>query len=302
MSIPMIIDTDPGIDDAQAISIALNHPELDVKMISTVYGNVSIQNTTANALKLKGFFKSDVPVHRGSSHPYLSTLIDAQDVHGASGMDGHEFEEVDQNDLASQNSILAMYETIKAHEDPITIIAIGPLTNIALLLQTFGDISDHIKEIILMGGSIVGGNVTPYAEFNIYSDPEASQIVFKSGLPITMVGLDVAYNSMLNQEDLKELQRMGKTGEMLFNLLSRYRSDDFDKGVKIYDVYTLIYLLHPELFEVAEAYIEVEYRDETYKGQTFVDEKSKYPNATVVKDIDKEAFKSHFFKALSHCP
>lgn len=150
MTLPIIIDTDPGIDDAAALSVALLHPFFDVKMISTVNGNVNIEKTTANALKLKAFFNSDVPVHRGSAKPLINKAIDASQVHGESGMDGYNFPSISNDQLASTNSITAMKEILLHSNTPITLIALGPLTNIALLISTFPEVKDHIKEIVLM--------------------------------------------------------------------------------------------------------------------------------------------------------
>ena len=142
-------------------------------MITTVNGNVGIEKTTANALKLKRFFNSDVPVHRGASRPLLNEIVDAIPVHGESGMDGYEFPPISEKDLASTHAVEAMKTALLNSEEPVTIIAIGPLTNIAILLSTYPEVTKHIKEIVLMGGSTGRGNVTPLAEFNIYCDPEA---------------------------------------------------------------------------------------------------------------------------------
>src|SRR5699024_5664229 len=145
-----------------------------------------------SALKLKRFFDSDIPVHRGASQPLLSDIVEASDVHGESGTEGYTFPEINESDLDSTHAVEAMRDVLGKSETPITLIPIGPLTNIALLLMTYPEVKTFIKEIVLMGGSASRGNVTPLAEFNIYCDPEAAQIVFNSGLPLTMVGLDVA--------------------------------------------------------------------------------------------------------------
>ncbi|AVQ36548.1 ribonucleoside hydrolase RihC [Staphylococcus kloosii] len=301
MKQPIIIDTDPGIDDAAAISIALNNPQFDVKMISTVNGNVGVEKTTANALKLTNYFNSDVPVHRGASHPLISDIVSASDVHGESGMDGYLFPEVDLDTLASNNAVLAMYETLKNSTEPITIIPIGPLTNIALLLKTFPEVKDNIKEIVMMGGSAGRGNVTPTAEFNFYCDPEAARIVFNSGLPLTMIGLDVARSSTLVHAKIDKLKSLNETGDMLHQLFSHYRGDDFEYGINIYDAYTMLYLLHPESFEVAEALVEIETDSTLTRGASATDFKSPYPNSTIVLSIDTDEFEKLLFEALAHC-
>ncbi|WP_145379929.1 ribonucleoside hydrolase RihC [Staphylococcus cohnii] len=301
MKQPIIIDTDPGIDDAAAISFALNHPEFDLKMISTVNGNVGIEKTTANALKLKRFFNSDIPVHRGASQPLLSDIVDASDVHGESGMEGYTFPEINESDLDSTHAVEAMRDVLLKSETPITLIPIGPLTNIALLLLTYPEVKTFIKEIVLMGGSASRGNVTPLAEFNIYCDPEAAQIVFNSGLPLTMMGLDVARSSSLTHDTINELNSINDTGKMLHQLFKHYRGDDFEKGINVYDAYTLLYLLHPEHFDVREADVQIETDGKLTKGASVVDFKSQFPNTTVVMSVQANIFKQMFIDALKYC-
>jgi len=301
MKQPIIIDTDPGIDDAAAISIALNHPNFDLKMITTVNGNVGIEKTTANALKLKQFFNSNVPVHRGASQPLLSEIVDASDVHGESGMEGYIFPEIAESDLASTHAVEAMKNALLNSDAPITLVPIGPLTNIALLLTTYPEVKTYVKEIVLMGGSASRGNVTPLAEFNIYCDPEAAQIVFNSGLPLTMVGLDVARSSSLTHDTINELQSINDTGNMLHQLFKHYRGDDFEKGINVYDAYTILYLLHPENFAVQEADVQIETNGKLTKGATVTDFKSHFPNTSVVLSIQANIFKQMFIDALQYC-
>lgn len=282
MTLPIIIDTDPGIDDAAALSVALSHPFFNVKMISTVNGNVNIEKTTANALKLKAFFNSDVPVHRGSAKPLINKAIDASQVHGESGMDGYDFPSISNDQLASTNSITAMKEILLHSNTPITLIALGPLTNIALLISTFPEVKDHIKEIVLMGGSSGRGNVTPLAEFNIYSDPEAAHIVFESDLPITMIGLDLARQSLLTHDYLASFEHMSRTSSMLYQIFQHYKEKDFAKGLKLYDVFTVLYLLDPESYETILASVRIELHGTLTKGATVVDYDSPYPNCKIV--------------------
>lgn len=269
-------------------------------MISTVNGNVGIEKTTANALKIKRFFNSDVPVHRGASQPLLSAIVDASEVHGESGMEGYTFPEINESDLDSTHAVEAMRDVLLKSETPITLIPIGPLTNIALLLMTYPEVKAYIKEIVLMGGSASRGNVTPLAEFNIYCDPEAAQIVFNSGLPITMIGLDVARSSSLTHETINELKSINETGKMLHQLFKHYRGDDFEKGINVYDAYTLLYLLHPEHFVVREADVQIETDGKLTKGASVVDFKSQFPNTTVVMSVQANIFKQMFIDALKY--
>ncbi|MCD8914442.1 ribonucleoside hydrolase RihC [Staphylococcus simulans] len=300
MTIPIILDTDPGIDDAAAISIALNHPEIDVKMISTVHGNVNIDKTTRNALQLKGFFNSEVPVHRGAAAPLINNPIDASHVHGETGMGGYKLPEPDPSLLSSNSAIQAMKETLLNADTPITIVPIGPLTNIALLFKTYPEVKTNVKEIVLMGGSAGRGNVTPAAEFNIYCDPEAADIVFNAGLPITMVGLDVARGASLSSSAIEELKSINKTTDMLYHMFNHYHGDEFDSGLAVYDAYTMLYLLHSDDFKTADAHVDIELNGEHTRGATVVDYNADEKPVTVVLAVDKSKFKRLFYDALAH--
>lgn len=300
MTTPIIIDTDPGIDDAAAISIALNHPEIDVKMITTVHGNVNIDKTTRNALQLKAFFESDVPVHRGAVAPLINAPIDASHVHGETGMGGYELPEPSPELLASNRAIEAMRETILESDEPITLVPIGPLTNIALLFKTYPEVKSNIKAIVLMGGSAGRGNVTPAAEFNIYCDPEAADIVFKAGLPITMVGLDVARGASLSSTAINELKSINQTTHMLYHMFNHYHGDEFDTGIAVYDAYTMLYLLHPEHFKTADAAVAIELNGTYTRGATVVNYNAQKKSVNVVLAVDKTRFKQLFFEALSY--
>lgn len=154
---PVIIDTDPGIDDAVAIAIALFAEELDVRLITTVGGNVGIEHTTDNALKLVTFFKKRVPVAAGAAEPLVRELVDASNVHGASGMEGWEFDEPDRSLLLEKNAVDAMRDALLASEEPVTIIALAPLTNVALTLKAYPEVKSHIERIVLMGGTAARG-------------------------------------------------------------------------------------------------------------------------------------------------
>lgn len=300
MTTPIIIDTDPGIDDAAAISIALNHPEIDVKMITTVHGNVNIDKTTRNALQLKAFFESDVPVHRGAVAPLINAPIDASHVHGETGMGGYELPEPSPELLSSNRAIEAMRETILESDEPITLVPIGPLTNIALLFKTYPEVKSNIKAIVLMGGSAGRGNVTPAAEFNIYCDPEAADIVFKAGLPITMVGLDVARGASLSSTAINELKSINQTTHMLYHMFNHYHGDEFDTGIAVYDAYTMLYLLHPEHFKTADAAVAIELNGTYTRGATVVNYNAQEKSVNVVLAVDKTRFKQLFFEALSY--
>ncbi|MFQ7537205.1 MAG: nucleoside hydrolase [Clostridium sp.] len=224
---PIIIDTDPGIDDALAIAIALFSEELDVRLITTVAGNVGLDKVTYNALRLLKYFeREDVPVAMGADRPLIREYEDAASVHGKSGMEGFDFEEPTQQPL-KENAVDAMRSAIMNSSEPVTLVPIAPLTNIALLLKTYPEVKRNIREIVLMGGSASRGNKGVMAEFNIALDPEAAHMVFHSGVKLTMVGLDVGLKALVLPEDSEEIRTMNKTGEMAYCLFKKYRGEAF---------------------------------------------------------------------------
>jgi len=301
---PIIIDTDPGIDDAVALAIALYSEELDVRLITTVAGNVGLDKVTNNALRLLEFFKKDIPVALGAERPLIKAPIEASNVHGSSGMDGFDFEEPSKDLLLKENAVNAMYRVIMSSEHPITIVPIGPLTNIALLLRLYPEVKNNIAEIVLMGGSTARGNASVMAEFNIYADPEAAKIVFESDLPIVMVGLDVGQKALVYPEDSKQLKDMNETGNMIYQLFQKYRGGSMKIGLKMYDSCAIAYLLKPEMFEVVETYVDVELNGALTAGCTVVDFKGylgKENNAKVCTDINPQMFKEWFMESLSKC-
>ena len=301
MSIPIIIDTDPGIDDAAAISLALNLNDFDVKMISTVNGNVNINKTTTNALKLVKFFDSNTPVYRGASNPLINNVVNASEVHGESGMAGFDFPKVNNEVIPDQHAITAIKSTLENTIEPVTIVAIGPLTNIALLLTTYPEVKSLIKEIILMGGSASRGNITPLAEFNIYCDPEAAHIVFSSGLKLTMVGLDLAREASFDHNFIESFKHLNKTSNMLYHLFKHYKSENFETQVNIYDVFTVLYLLKPLYFKSYEAMVNIELTGSFTRGATVVDFESHQPNCTVVQSPISSLYKDLVIHSLERC-
>lgn len=301
---PIIIDTDPGIDDAVAIAAALFSEELDLRLITTVAGNVSLEKVTDNALKLLKFFNKNVPVAMGADRPLIKAPIDASNVHGESGMGGYEFEEPSYDLLLKENAVNAMYNVIMSSEEPITLVPIGPLTNIALLLKTYPEVKKNIAEIVMMGGSASRGNAGVMAEFNVYADPEAAKIVFQSELPIVMVGLDVGLKALVYPEDSEQLKEMNKTGNMIYHLFKKYRGGSMKTGLKMYDSCAIAYLLKPEMYEVADTYVGVETNGSLTYGCTVVDLRGYLGmpnNAKVCIDIDPKMFKEWFMESLRQC-
>ncbi|MCX4307481.1 MAG: ribonucleoside hydrolase RihC [Acetatifactor sp.] len=301
---PIIIDTDPGIDDALAIAIALFSEELDVKLITTVAGNVSLENVTLNTLRLLHFFGKDVPVAKGAAEPLIVEFVDASNVHGKTGMEGYDFPEPKQELLLEEHAVNAMRRVIMESPEPVTLVPIATLTNIALLFAMYPEVKTNIREIVMMGGSATRGNKGVMSEFNIATDPEAAQMVFQCGLPIVMAGLDVGLKALVLPEDSEEIKKMNKTGDMAYHLFKRYRGGSFGTGLKMYDSCAIAYLLCPELFEVVETYVGVELHGTMTAGCTVVDLRGylhKEPNAKVCMDIDGEKFRAWFKEAISKC-
>lgn len=300
-----MIDTDPGIDDAAALAIALFHPDLDVKLITTVAGNVSIEKTTANALKLIEMFGKDVPIARGCEHPLVYDLDDGSEVHGITGMDGWVFPEPDYSRLMKEHAVIAMRDLLMESPEEITLVAIGPLTNVGMLFRLFPEVKAKINEIVLMGGSVTRGNKTPTGEFNIYSDPEAAHIVFTSGLPIRMVGLDVGWKSFVDGKHMDMLPEINKVCEMLEATFRHYRSNQFEKGiVNMYDSDAIAALVKPEMFKWVNTHLDVELEGKYGRGQTVCDLDERYGkahNVTVAVDVSTKVFQDWFIESLKNC-
>ena len=225
---PIIIDTDPGIDDALAIAIALFSDELDVKLITTVAGNVGLDKVTYNALRLLKYFeREDIPVAMGADSPLIRPYEDASNVHGKSGMEGFDFEEPTISAI-KENAVDAMRKVIMESAEPVTLVPIAPLTNIALLLKTYPEVKKNIREIVMMGGSASRGNKGVMSEFNVALDPEAAHMVFHSGVKLTMVGLDVGLKALVLPQDSERIKDMNKTGAMAYCLFKKYRGGSFN--------------------------------------------------------------------------
>ncbi|MCI5775274.1 MAG: ribonucleoside hydrolase RihC [Aerococcus sp.] len=299
---PIIFDTDPGIDDAIAISVALQNPDLDIRLFTSVGGNVGIEKTTNNILRLQALYDTNIPVAKGTSEPLLRNVIDAADVHGDSGMDGYDFPEPKTELLLDEPAVLAMRRTLLESDEKITILAVGPYTNVALLLKTFPEVKEHIEEIIVMGGAFTRGNIDVMTEFNIGSDPEAAQIIFNSGLPVSMVGLEIGTQATLYIDDVREVKDNSIGTEAMYNMLQVYRGNTADEQWEMYDPTALAYLCHPEWFETTKCNVVVDLDGKYTYGETVVDLKGmtgRETNVTVPTTIDREAFKTWLLGSLS---
>ncbi|HLR67675.1 nucleoside hydrolase [Virgibacillus alimentarius] len=293
MKRPIIIDTDPGIDDVAAITAALFSDKLDVKLITTVGGNVGIDNTTKNALDLLTFLEKDIPVAKGCGEPLINKIKTASQVHGDSGVGNYQFEkEPNTSLLLKGNAIVELRKAIMSAEEPVTLVPIGPLTNIALLFKTFPETKENIKEIVLMGGAAEGGNATPVAEFNIYADPHAAKIVFDTSINIVMCGLDVTRLTGVAADDVEKVKTQGKIGEMIAHMIQFYERAYSKYSIAIHDLCTILYLTRPELFKTKRANVNVVTEGEA-SGCT-VTHFTEEGNVHVCIDADVEAFRKAF--------
>ncbi|MBV6713373.1 ribonucleoside hydrolase RihC [Paenibacillus chitinolyticus] len=298
---PIIIDTDPGIDDAVAIGVALHHESLDVKLLTTVAGNVSVDKTTQNALKLIEFFGTGTPVARGAKQPLCMPYEDSSHIHGESGMGGYEFPEPTTN-IHAEHAVHAIRETIMRSEEKITLVPIGPLTNIALFLAMYPELKPRIERIVLMGGSASAGNHTQTAEYNIYADPEAAKMVFASGLDITLVGLDVTRKATLTPDNVVKIRDLNETGNMLYSMFQHYRGGSLKTGLKMHDLCAIAYIVKPELFKTQKYFVDVENAGVYTVGTTIVDQNNRYnkePNVNVCLDIDVDAFRTWAIECIA---
>jgi purine nucleosidase len=287
----IIIDCDPGVDDALALAFAHGHPALHLVGITTVAGNVSLDKTTANALAVRDFAGfGDVPVTAGCSRPLLRPVLDARDVHGDSGLGNAR---LPRPRAAPQPGHAADYlaQAIAAAPGEITLIATGPLTNIAVTVTRYPELVRMVSDFVIMGGSAGRGNVTPAAEFNILADPEAAAIVFGAGWTVTMTGLDVTLQARADAAVRERMAALGRLGrELLLPCLSGYVAEP--GGPAVHDVCAVALVAAPELFGCVPARVEVETAGRWTSGMTVTDFDAAAAdrNARVATSIDVAAF------------
>lgn len=296
----IILDTDPGIDDAVAIVSALSSENIDIKLITTVSGNVSVDKTTNNVLKLLTFMKKNIKVSKGADHPLIRRPIFADDIHGESGMDGYEFLKMNLENLSKTSAVDSMIKVLEK-EDDISIVALGPLTNIASLLLKKPKIKEKIKNIILMGGAIGRGNCGIYSEFNFAVDPEAARIVFESGIFITVFPIEVGKKAKIPGDISFDIKTYNQTGNMFYHLFRNFRSGDFNHGLNMYDPLTIAFLEDESLFEIKDVRIDIETQGELTSGASLCDFDSKENNAKIAIDIDQIRFIEWFKSVIKRC-
>ena len=269
----IIIDTDPGIDDAMAIFLALRSPELKVEAITPVAGNVPLDLTLPNALRLVEIAeRTDVPVAAGASHPLLRRLATAGHVHGVNGLAGVEFPEPKTKPVHEAAPAL-IRRIVRENPGEITVVAVGPLTNVALALRADPELAHMIPAIAIMGGSLSGGNMTPAAEFNLYVDPEAARIVFDANIPLTMVGLDVTRKCLVSEQHITRLEVANNpvsqaAGKILRATYERMRHGGEVTDIALHDALAVASLIDHDVITRKDYYVEVETVGEWTAGQT----------------------------------
>lgn len=298
---PIIIDCDPGEDDAVALLLALASPdELRVLGITCVAGNVPVELTHANALRICELAKrTDVPVCRGCARPLLRPLVTAESVHGKSGMEGCGLPPPSSHG-DPRHAVDFIIETCLAAEDgEITLCAVGPLTNVAVAIVQERRILPKIREIVLMGGAAISpGNTTPVAEFNVYVDPHAAQVVFESGLELTMFGLDVTHKVLTTPDRLEAIRALGTpAADAVTGMLDFYGRHDVERygmvGGPLHDPCVIAHLIHAEIFMGRRVRVDVEIVSEQTMGKTVADwwgVGDAEPNCLVMDDVDSDQF------------
>jgi purine nucleosidase len=299
MARKIIIDTDPGQDDAVAILLALASPELEVLGLTAVAGNVPLALTARNArvvCELAG--RTDVPVFAGCDRPMARDLVTAEHVHGKTGLDGADLPDP-KMPLAEGHAVDFIVETLR-REPPgtVTLCPLGPLTNIGTALEKAPDIASRIERIVLMGGAYFEvGNITPAAEFNIYVDPEAARVVFGCGAPITVLPLDVTHKALTTRARNDAFRAAGRVGEVVAGWTGFFERFDMEKygseGAPLHDPCTIAWLLRPELFSGREINVEIEVDSPLTRGMTVADwwrVTDRAPNALFLGDVDADGF------------
>ena len=304
--LPMLLDCDTGVDDAVAILLTKYLNTLELKAVTTVAGNVEVEHTTRNTLQvLELVGMEDIPVYRGAEKPLLCEAVTAHHVHGQNGLNDMTLPKP-KREAKTLPAWDAIYEYAKKYEGELVVVAIGPLTNLALAIAKYKELPKLLKRIVIMGGAAVGGNVTPSAEFNVYADPEAADMVFTCGAPVYMCGLDVTMRAYLSAEELDEIAALGSkqavfTRDVMQGILKFYRTYKL-AGVAFHDPVTVLYADDDSYFQTDFAGVRVETKGRLTRGKTVTDlysDKQMEHNAYVVTRVDRDIFKKRVFEILA---
>jgi inosine-uridine nucleoside N-ribohydrolase len=293
----IILDCDPGHDDAIALMLALGSPEVELLGVTTVAGNQTLAKTTANAIRvLDHLGHEEIPVAAGAQRPLVREGYFVGDVHGETGLDGPDLPPP-AREPESGHAIDWIAEALASESRPVTLVATAPLTNVALFIARYPGLVDELERIVLMGGAIAEGNMTPAAEFNIWADPEAAQRVFASGVDLTMVGLDVTQKALMTQTHADRLRAAGRAGRLVADLYcfySRYhRGRHGRSGAPVHDALAVAHVIDASLLRTHHCGVIVDTGPEPSRGRTYVDRWGAvgWPaNCRVAVDVDAERF------------
>jgi pyrimidine-specific ribonucleoside hydrolase len=295
--IPVILDCDPGHDDALAIMLAVADPAIDLLAVTTVAGNVTLENTTVNALRVLDMVgRPDIPVAAGADRPRIRELSTAASMHGDGGLAGP-LPVAPSRPPSSLTAVELIAQVLTEASEPVTLVVTGPQTNAAAALESLPHLRDRIARIVFMGGAVDLGNWTPAAEFNIWVDPEAADVVLRSGLDLTMIGLEVTHQAWLADAHADALRGRGDCGQFVAELLDHFvgfHQERFGwEGAPIHDAVTIAHLIDPTLVTTVFANVQVDLESELCVGRTVVDRwrvTDRTPNCHVGLGIDRDRF------------
>ncbi|MFI9815690.1 nucleoside hydrolase [Saccharothrix variisporea] len=309
MTIPLIIDTDPGVDDALALAVAVASPEVDLLGVTTVFGNVGLDKTTRNALRLMTLLgRDDIPVAVGAERPLVHPQPHVSRAHGADGLSG--FADTLPEPTAEpdpRDAVTLMKDLLEASPEPVTIVPIGPLTNIALLLAAHPRLKERIARLVVMGGGIRGGNITAAAEFNLWCDPEAARrVLVEEQVPTTLVTMDLTKRCAVSSEWLQEVGKSSEIGAKLVGLtpdyLAAYQRFLGWDGMAVHDAVAVAEAVKPGILATQRFPVEVECAFGPGRGGLLVDERLETPKdigLDIAVDTDLDALRGFLFERLS---
>lgn len=299
MTTKIILDCDPGHDDALAMMLAIANPEIDLLAVTTSAGNQTPEKTLNNAMRLLTLMHhQEIPVAGGNRTPLLKPLETAGNVHGKTGLDGADLPDPD-FEVQPLTAIELIAKTLRESNTPVTLVVTGPMTNAALFLRVYPELKDKIERIVYMGGAMGLGNWTPSVEFNIYVDPEAAKIVMNAGIPLVMAPLNVTHKAQILKPEIDEIGKIDNPVAHAFNGLLNFFEIYHEnpkwgfKGAPLHDPCTITWLIHPEWFKTEQMNVDVETEGELTRGETVCDYyelTGKPKNTEVLLDIDREAF------------
>ena len=307
---PLIVDCDPGQDDAVALLLAMASPDaFDLLGITAVAGNVPLDRTESNARRIRDLAgRPEVPVHAGCARPMVREPASAEFIHGESGIDGADLPEP-RRPAAPQHGVDFLVDTLRAAPAPVTLATLGPLTNVAMAIVKCPEILGNVREIVAMGGAIGLGNVTPAAEFNVYADPHAAHVVFEAGAALTMIGLDVTHQAIATPARIEAIRALDTApAAAVCGMLEAYGAKNvaaYDHGAPLHDPCVIAYLLAPGLFDGREMRVDIELNQGHAFGRTVCDRYNRRglpANARVLEQIDADGFYALLTGRLARLP